>query len=234
MSIIQFHRSRMQRGFSMAEVMVTVAIISILAALLVPAVVNTKKMTKRRLDYIQYRDYLRWVALTFEETKHLDQPLLVSLDFTGTDVTYEDVRYKMGEMFSSTMMNGFPYPEMRYMERLDFTSTKYDDTWTEWVVPAPALLKLHLDHTVITDATLVQLHPLKKLKTITLVQCKQITEDGVKQLRAALPKTEIITSQRDLDKYLDGKLYERRETRQEEGSMNNSLNEIYGQGDPNK
>jgi prepilin-type N-terminal cleavage/methylation domain-containing protein len=234
MTLIQFNRRAMKRGFSMAEVMVTVAIISILAALLVPAVVNTKRMTKRRLDYIQYRDYLRWVAFSFEETKHLEQPLLVSLDFTGTDVTYEDVRYKMGEMFSSTMMNGFPHPEMRYLEMLDFTATKYDDTWTEWIIPAPALLKLHLDNTVITDATLKQMHPLTRLKTLTLVQCNNLTDEGIRQLRAALPKTEIITTQRNLDKYQDGLLFEIKESKRDDGSMNNSLNEMYEQGNPDK
>ena len=90
---------------------------------------------------------LRATAYSFEETLHLEQPLLTQLDFTETDIEYEDVKTMMGEMFYSSMMNGFAYPEMRYLYMLDFTSTQYDDNWTEYILPAPALTELHLDNT---------------------------------------------------------------------------------------
>jgi len=225
--------------------MLTVAIMGVLAALLVPGVVNTKKMVKRRLDYIQYRDYLRAVAFTFEETLHLEQPLLTELDFTRTDIKYDTVRIMFGEMFYSSMMNGFPYPEMRYLEKLDFTETEFDDRWTEWIMPAPALKYLHLDGTMITDATLDQIsgnakgeyiygqsHPLKKLKALTIVRCPNITDAGLDRLLAALPKTKIITSQMDLDALREHQLYERPTHENKEGSVNSTLEKMYEQGAP--
>jgi len=203
----RYKRRTRERGFSAVEIMVTMAIIGVLYAMIVPGVVNTRRMTKRRLDYIQYRDYLRATAFSFQETLHLEQPLLVSLDFTGTDINYDDVKDMMGEMFYSSMMNGFPYPEMRYLGALDFTDTKYDDRWTEWIVPAPALTNLILNNTVITDATIDQLgglskgtfiygrpHPLTKLRQLTVVNCTNVSDAALGRLKAVLPKLTIVTN----------------------------------------
>ena len=68
-------------GFTATETMVTMAIIGILSSMLLPAVVNARRMTERRVTYLQYREYLMAVATSFSETTHLDQPLLVGLDF---------------------------------------------------------------------------------------------------------------------------------------------------------
>ena len=221
MNFFRLKRRAKQRGFSAAEIMVTVAIAGVMAAMILPAIVNTKRMTKRRIDYIQYRDYLRAVAVTFQETLHLEQPLLVSLDFTSTELKFEHCKDYLGEMFYSSMMNGFAYPEMRYLNELNFSDTAYNDEWTQYIIPAPALAHLHLDRTQITDATLAQIsgdaeedfiygraHPMSKLKTLSLVQCPNITKKGIQGVRDAIPGCHIILSQGDRDDYDEEKLFE--------------------------
>lgn len=221
MNFFRLKRRAKQRGFSAAEIMVTVAIAGVMAAMILPAIVNTKRMTKRRIDYIQYRDYLRAVAVTFQETLHLEQPLLVSLDFTSTELKFEHCKDYLGEMFYSSMMNGFAYPEMRYLNELNFSDTAYNDEWTQYIIPAPALAHLHLDRTQITDATLAQIsgdaeedfiygraHPMSKLKTLSLVQCPNITKEGIQGVRDAIPGCHIILSQGDRDDYDEEKLFE--------------------------
>ncbi len=221
---MKFFRSKCgakQRGFSAAEIMVTVAIAGVMAAMILPAVINTKRMTKRRIDYIQYRDFLRAVAVTFQETLHLEQPLLVSLDFTSTELNFDHCKDYLGEMFYSSMMNGFAFPEMRYLNELNFTDTAYEDKWTQYIIPAPALAHLHLDRTEITDATLAQIsgdaeeefiygraHPMSKLKTLSLVQCPNITKEGVQRVRDAIPGCYIILSQGDRDNFEENRMFE--------------------------
>ena len=221
---MKFFRSKCgakQRGFSAAEIMVTVAIAGVMAAMILPAVINTKRMTKRRIDYIQYRDFLRAVAVTFQETLHLEQPLLVSLDFSSTELNFDHCKDYLGEMFYSSLMNGFAYPEMRYLNELNFTDTAYDDKWTQYIIPAPALAHLHLDRTEITDATLAQIsgdaeeefiygraHPMSKLKTLSLVQCPNITKEGVQRVRDAIPGCYIILSQGDRDNFEENRMFE--------------------------
>ena len=143
--VLQCSRRTKRRGFSAVEIIVVVAIIGVMAAMIMPGVINTKKYVKRRTDYIQWRDYLRVAARSYEETLHLEQPLLVSLNFTSTAITYTEIQGYLGEMFYSGPMNGFPFPEMRYLETLDFTDTRFDDKWTEWMLPAPALRNLILN-----------------------------------------------------------------------------------------
>ena len=221
MNFFRLKRRAKQRGFSAAEIMVTVAIAGVMAAMILPAIVNTKRMTKRRIDYIQYRDYLRAVSVSFQETLHLERPLLVSLDFTSTELNFDHCKDYLGEMFYSSMMNGFAYPEMRYLNELNFSDTAYNDEWTQYIVPAPALAHLHLDRTEITDATLAQLsgdakedfiygraHPMSKLKTLSLVQCPNITKEGIQAVRDAIPGCHIILSQGERDDYDEEKLFE--------------------------
>ena len=205
LDLFRFKKRGRKRGFSATEMMVTVGIIGIMTSMLVPAVVNARRAAKRRTDYLQFRQYLMATAETFKETKHLEQPLLVELDFTYTDITFEDVRDMLGEMVYSSQLNGMPYPEMRYLEALDFSYTQFDDTWTEWVLPTPALKRLHLDGTKITDKTLEQIagtvegefiygepHPMESLEVLTVFDCPYVTAEGVAALRLALPDAEII------------------------------------------
>ena len=210
-----FRKRAKQRGFSGVEIMVVIAIVGVMIAIISPGVVNSRRMVKRRIDYIQFRDYLRATAFSFVETPHLEQPLLTQLDFTETDISYEDIKKYMGPMFYSPAMNGFAYPEMRYLWMLDFSSTSYDDRWTEHILTAPALTELHLSNTKITDATLHQLAgsakqefiygraaPMTKLKLVSLVACPNITPTGIKALQTALPNTEIIINMRE-QRFLD-------------------------------
>ena len=232
-----------RRGFSAVEIIVTVAIIGVMAAMIMPGVINTKKYVKRRTDYIQWRDYLRVAAMSYEETLHLEQPLLVSLDFTSTAITYDEIRYYLGEMFYSGMMNGFPFPEMRYLETLNFADTRFDDSWTEWMLPAPALRNLILNETLITDASLDQIaglsteefiygrtQPMKKLKVLGLVACKNITDAAVERLQDALPDLKIFLTQKDMDSHDEDELYRKKERQDIDGSLNDTLKKIYDEG----
>ena len=81
-------RWKSKRGFTATEMIVTVAIIGILSSMTMPAVVNTKRAVKRRLDYLQWRGYLMAIAKTYEETAHLEQPLLTELNFSGTEIKF--------------------------------------------------------------------------------------------------------------------------------------------------
>ena len=81
-------RWKSKRGFTATEMIVTVAMIGILSSMMLPAIVNTKRMVKRRLDYLQWRGYLMAIAKTYEETAHLEQPLLTELNFEGTEINF--------------------------------------------------------------------------------------------------------------------------------------------------
>ena len=367
-------RWKSKRGFTATEMIVTVAIIGILSSMTMPAVVNTKRAVKRRLDYLQWRGYLMAIAKTYEETAHLEQPLLTELNFSGTEIkfnksslgwilktnkktnklrpevaelyfkkrqeslkewwdhnpylvtpnhkgitqehlnnfsngNYEAYKGKntagiewfeflakdpklgcvtcrqlinnnlsywpmrkseaddyeiyphpyaeflgweigavptrcgagergelgmnmLAEMFFSSSMNGASFPEMRYLYMLDFSETAYDDDWTEFVMCAPALTRLHLDRTAITDETLYQLmgkgtkpdgnylygkpHPKYQMKLLTIQECQGVTKGAIDELRLALPDCFIVANADDF-RIFDPNQEELKGTRYETG-----------------
>jgi len=135
--------------------MVVMGVMGILASMMLPAVVNSRRMVERRLTYVQYREYVMAVASGFQETTHLDQPLMVALDFTYSSVVYKDIAKYYNELIESKFMDGKPMPEMRYFKALDFTGTDFDDRWMKAIIKTPCLEKLVLDNTKITDRGLL-------------------------------------------------------------------------------
>lgn len=184
------------------------AIIGILSSMLLPAVVNARRMTERRVTYLQYREYLMAVSTSFSETAHLDQPLLVGLDFSESSVVYKDIKIYYNELVESTFLDGFPYPEMRYFKNLDFSSTEFDDRWMREIVPTPVLRTLILDNTKVTDEGLRWLYehqldeddgadiwyplPRKTLRFLSVVMCPGVSDEMVERLRQKLPKCMVV------------------------------------------
>ena len=195
-------------GFTATETMVTMAIIGILSSMLLPAVVNARRMTERRVTYLQYREYLMAVATSFSETTHLDQPLLVGLDFSESSVVFEDIEVYYNEMVESTYFDGFAYPEMRYFKNLDFSYTEFDDRWMREIVPTPVLTSLILDSTKVTDEGLRWLYefqededsgtniwyplPRKTLRYLSVVSCPGVSDEMVERIRRKLPKCMVV------------------------------------------
>jgi hypothetical protein len=82
---------------------------------------------------------------------------------------------------------------LRYLNRLRnlkvlmLTGAKVTDTGLEELAALPNLDTLFVDDTTITDAGLRRLERLRKLKSVVLVGCHGVTDEGVARLKKALP-----------------------------------------------
>ena len=80
---------------------------------------------------------------------------------------------------------------MPRLTRLDLRKTKITDKAIEKLTALKNLEYLNIFETEVTDAALVSAAKIKSLQHIYLYQTK-VTEDGIKKLRVALPKCEVV------------------------------------------
>jgi hypothetical protein len=76
---------------------------------------------------------------------------------------------------------------LRNLKVLMLTGAKVTDTGLEELAALPDLDTLFVDDTPITDAGLRRVERLRKLKSLVLVGCHGITDEGVARLKKALP-----------------------------------------------
>ena len=80
------------------------------------------------------------------------------------------------------------------MEELDLRDLAISDAGLRYLKPLTELKTLSLDHTRITDSGLLYLGGLTKLRFLMLVECPNITDDGVAKLQQLLPNCSINTT----------------------------------------
>jgi hypothetical protein len=77
--------------------------------------------------------------------------------------------------------------ELRHLERLGLIGTRITDKGLATVSRLRSLKCLVLSRTVITDNGLHHLETLKGLGTLVLIDCPNLTDEGVARLQKALP-----------------------------------------------
>ncbi len=115
-------------------------------------------------------------------------PLLHFIDLSGTDLTNEIIP------ILASMKN---LREIR-LARLNLT-----DENLEMLSKLPNLARLDLSNTPITNRGLEKISACRRLKTISLQGCRNVTGAGIGRLRKTLPRLKILRSNRTQDVLID-------------------------------
>ena len=221
------------RGLTLTELLLVVAIIGILSSLLLSVIVNQKRLTKHRLKYIQNRDALmaeasevRW---DYHEATNPSQDRRISEIYFDPSIQPRDLHF----MWEIIEPDFHLRDRMMALRVLDFCDSEFQDHWMTNMIGVyrgfpyrlEGLRSLAFDYTPISDKgiaflykydpsiqqnkhqqvewQLMKNYPMTNLVQISLLGCRNITRKGVGQLKKAIPGIVVIT---DWDPHPPGQL----------------------------
>ena len=203
-SVLEIKQSnRGAAAFTMIEMMVTITIILMLAALLLGAMGGKVRGSRDRVNYLQWRDDIVAAAKFFKWDYHKSGSAdagrkIAELQFDPS-VRDEDL-HNMWELIQ-------PHFMLRHnMNKLDFLDFRRADFFTDhWMTNIigidqtgypyrlDGLERLYLEETRIGEiqGDLNSTYAMTSLLEIDVYKCKKVTKQGIADLKKALPNVKV-------------------------------------------
>ena len=213
-----------QRAVTMIELMVTVAIVAILAAMIYAVVGSQPGKAKDRTDYLQYRDDL--MAAAKDVRWNYNKPSDPQAGRRLGGLTF-DPSVRILDLQSLWLMIQPQFHsrwKMNELDELNFNDSRFRNNWFTNIIGIDnkgfpyrleGLETILLENTYVTDAGLRYLYKhdksiqpssgrvqanlansysLKSLKKINLYGCKSISKKGIADLKKAFPGIIVISN----------------------------------------
>ena len=221
-SVLEIKQSnRSAAAFTMIEMMVTITIILMLAALLLGAMGGKIRGSRARVNYLQWRDDIVAAAKFFEWDNHKSGSAdagrkIAELRFDPS-VRDEDL-HNLWELIQPHFMLRH---NMNKLDFLDFRKSDFTDHWmtniigidqTGYPYRLDGLERLYLEETRISDnalkvlyqpmpylqpgqgviqADLNSTYAMTSLLEIDVYKCEKVTKQGIADLKKALPHIKV-------------------------------------------
>ena len=219
-------KKRSNRGaaaFTMIEMMVTITIILMLAALLLGSMGNKVRGSRDRVNYLQWRDDIVAVAKFFRWDYHkagsAESRKVAELEFDES--VREDDLHNLWELIQPHFLLRY---RMNNLDLMDFNDSYFRDQWmtnligidrTGYPYRTEGLQRLYLENTSITDTGLKHLYEhvsylqpkapkiqaeyaafyaMTNLLVINVYGCKGVTKKGIADLKKAFPHIKVIST----------------------------------------
>jgi prepilin-type N-terminal cleavage/methylation domain-containing protein len=220
-SVLEIKQSnRGAAAFTMIEMMVTITIILMLAALLLGSMGNKVRGSRDRVNYLQWRDDIVAVAKFFRWDYHkagsAESRKVAELEFDES--VREDDLHNLWELIQPHFMLRY---NMNNLDFLNFRRSYFSDHWmtniigidqTGYPYRLDGLERLYLEGTRISDNALKALYQpmpylqpsqgkiqadlnstyaMTNLLEIDVYKCKKVTKQGIADLKKAFPHIKV-------------------------------------------